>query len=228
MINPLQHKKLYYLIGLNDASCVVAPADSIIEVGYDSPKSKQSNIIAVKYCNLVNEKNSGKLGPYLINTDTARDYGEGVIDPTGEGWNTNITNQAMKAVDQTFEYVEWDNPDAYNVQDILKVYDLMEHHYGLKCIAKNPLLMGNGAVKIIQHPNVWGCIVEWDEDLGTHVVNEMYSLLAKANRQLPIWFVNFGHSAKTQAEFLEKRIKIDSDMYSCYASKGEYKNCIQI
>ncbi len=74
MDNPLAGKPLDYLIG---AGAYGAKTGRILEVGYDA-KTKPAGL-AILYCNLFDEKNSGNYGPYLHNSDTAAQHGLKVI-----------------------------------------------------------------------------------------------------------------------------------------------------
>ena len=72
-------------------------AEEVVEVGYDWEKPVPG-CTSIAYCNLFNEKYSeqskqerARYAPYLKTSDTAEDYGEGQIDPCGEGWKRNLT-----------------------------------------------------------------------------------------------------------------------------------------
>ena len=75
-LNPLAGLPLDYLIGAGNQK---SRAGRIVEVGYDA--DIKPNGLAIAYCNLFDEKNTGELGPYLHNSDTAEQYNEGQIDP---------------------------------------------------------------------------------------------------------------------------------------------------
>src|SRR5262249_34531954 len=81
--NPLAGKALHYLIGADSAG--EGRADQVTEVPYGAKPAKRG--ISIAYCNLFDEHNTGRYGPYLHTSDTARDYNEGQIDPRGPGWN---------------------------------------------------------------------------------------------------------------------------------------------
>src|SRR5437763_1569078 len=122
--------------------------------------------ISIAYCNLFNEKYSEQsrkereqYDPYLKSSDTAKDYGEGQIDPRGPGWRRNLVEQFERRRNEGFEYIELDNPDAYPVADMVAAIDFAAS-YGLKVIAKNPKLMETDPLPYIAHPNVHGIIVE--------------------------------------------------------------------
>ena len=159
----------------------------IVEVSYDAT-GKPAKGISVKYCNLFDEKDTGAYGPYLKTSDTAAEYHEGQIDPKGVGWTKNLTEQFARAVAQGFQYVELDNPDAYSVVDVLAAVSLAQR-YGLKVIAKNPLLMPGDSTPYVAHPAVAGAIVE----RGAGSPADMDALRKKAGKtSLPVWFVAFG------------------------------------
>ena len=152
----LSGKPLRYLIG-TDAS---GPGrdNEVTVVSYSTARPAKHGI-SIAYCNLFDEHNTGKYGPYLNTSDTAAQYNEGQIDPRGPGWEKNLREQFERRKKQGFEYVELDNPDAYTIKDVIGAIELASS-YGLKVIAKNPGLMGNGAAAYVAHPNVYGIIVE--------------------------------------------------------------------
>ena len=47
-----------------------------------STNSAVARAVRIAYCNLFNER---RYGPYLNNSDTAKQYNEGQIDPQGAG-----------------------------------------------------------------------------------------------------------------------------------------------
>ena len=144
--------------------------------------------MAIAYCNLFDEEGTGKYGPYLHTSDTAKQYGEGQIDPAGPGWDKNLREQFLRRKRQGFAYVELDNPDAYRLSDVLRAVD-RAGEYGLKVIAKNPLLMEGDPTPYLAHPDVFGAIVE--RGAGDPV--RMDRLRKAAGKpDLPIWFVAFG------------------------------------
>jgi len=182
-VSPLAGLKLRYVIGKNSDD----GADGVItEVGYDAPARPIG--VGIKYCNLFDEKKSGRFGPYMRDTDTSAQYHEGHIDPKGPGFRANLVEQFARAKAQGFEYVELDNPDAYSVSDVLGAIELAAT-YGLKVIAKNPRSMDEDATPIIAHPNVYGIIVE----KGAGTARQMHELRTRALKpDLPVWFVSFG------------------------------------
>jgi hypothetical protein len=178
--------------------------------------------ISIAYCNLFDEHNSGKYGPYLHNSDTAKQYNEGQIDPRGAGWEKNLREQFERRKRQGFEYVELDNPDAYAMKDVIGAIELADS-YGLKVIAKNPGLMG-GAVTYVAHPNVYGIIVE----KGAGSAAAMEELRKKAGKpNLPVWFVAFG-SGKSWANSVASKAKGYRNMGVTYSSAGEYGNALDV
>ena len=154
--NVLAGKRLRYLIG-SDASRSGSD-DEVTEVSYSTSAPARRGI-SIAYCNLFDENHTGRYGPYLHTSDTAKQYNEGQIDPRGPGWEKNLREQFERRKKQGFEYVELDNPDAYSMKDVIGAIELAAS-YGLKVIAKNPGLMGGEAKAYIAHPNVYGIIVE--------------------------------------------------------------------
>jgi hypothetical protein len=62
--------------------------------------------ISIGYCNLFDENNTGRYGPYLHKSDTAAQYNEGQIDPRGRGWDKNLREQFERRKKQGFAYIE--------------------------------------------------------------------------------------------------------------------------
>lgn len=213
--NPLAGKPLRYLIGA-DRGYAVDP-EVITEVGYDDPKPQRG--LAIAYCNLFDEHNTGKLGPYLHSSDTAETYDEGQIDPSGPGWQKNLRAQFERRKRQGFEYLELDNPDAYDLRHVLGAIDLAAS-YGFKVIAKNPLLVEPDPFPYLQHPSVVGAIVE--KDAGTP--QQMDQLRKRAGKpDLPVWFVAFGSRANhAWATTMAMQAKSYRHMGVTFSQGGEY------
>ena len=218
--NPLEGKLLRYLIGSDKPEA--GSKDEVIEVGYDvTTPARRGTSIA--YCNLFDEENTGKYGPYLHTSDTAEQYGEGQIDPKGPGWEKNLRQQFQRRKRQGFSYIELDNPDAYSVEDVLGAIDLAAG-YGLKVIAKNPGLMAGDATPYVAHRNVVGIIVE--KDAGTP--QEMDALRTKAGKPtLPVWFVAFG-DGRNWADDIATTAADHRNMGVTYSSDGEYGNAADV
>ncbi len=218
--NKLAGKQLRYLIG-NDSGGRVGDND-IVEVSYDTSRPARRGI-SIAYCNLFDERNTGRYGPYLKSSDTAKEYNEGQIDPKGPGWEKNLREQFALRKQQGFEYIELDNPDAYSVRDVIGAIDLAAT-YGLKVIAKNPGLLESGAATYVAHPNVYGIIVE----RGAGGAAELDKLRRKAGKpHLPTWFVSFG-SGRKWANGVANQAKQYKNMGVTYSSAGEYGNSIDI
>jgi hypothetical protein len=217
--NPLAGKPLRYLIGADSGH---AGDDEIVEVSYDTSHPAKRGI-SIAYCNLFDEHNTGRYGPYLKSSDTAKQYHEGQIDPRGPGWERNLREQFAQRKRQGFEYIELDNPDAYAVKDVIGAIDLAAT-YGLKVIAKNPLLLEGGAAAYVAHPNVFGVIVE----RGAGDAAQLEALRRKAGKpDLPTWFVAFG-AGKAWAGSVASTARSFRNMGVTYSSAGEYGNSIDI
>jgi len=178
--------------------------------------------VSVGYCNLFDEKNTGRYGPYLFNSDTARRYNEGQIDPNGRGWQKNLRDQFARRKHQGFEYIELDNTDAYALKDVIGAIDLGAT-YGLKVIAKNPGLVA-GAVAYVAHRNIYGMIVERDAGTPT-AMNSIRNLAGKPD--LPVWFVAFG-SGRSWARDIAGSARRFRNMGVTYSSQGEYENAMDV
>lgn len=202
-------KPLRYLIGAD----FVSKVDGFItECGYDSSTGD------IAYCNLFDEKNTGKFGPYLTASDTAADYGEGQIDPSGSGWEKNLREQFERRKRQGFRYIELDNPDAYSTDSVLSAIELARS-YDLQVIAKNPGLCDDPERYVRE---CCGIIVE--RDAGNAA--QMDKLRTDADRQdCPVWFVSFGHGLVWARSLLPD---LTGNMYVSYSSKGEYGSASQI
>ena len=140
-MDALEGKPLRYLIGTEASG--PGRDDEVTEVSYSTTQPARRGI-SIAYCNLFDEHNTGRYGPYLHTSDTAAEYNEGQIDPRGPGWEKNLREQFERRKKQGFEYIELDNPDAYSIKDVIGAIDLAAS-YGLKVIAKNPGLMEGGA-----------------------------------------------------------------------------------
>jgi hypothetical protein len=218
--NPLEGKVLRYLIGTDKPGA--GSQDKVIGVAY-SVERPPTKGLAIAYCNLFDEENTGKYGPYLHTSDTAEQYGEGQIDPAGPGWEKNLREQFERRKRQGFTYIELDNPDAYTIGDVLGAIDLAAT-YGLKVIAKNPGLMEGDARAYVAHRNVFGIIVE--KDTGTP--QQMHELRTKAGKPtLPVWFVAFG-DGQTWADEIAKMAAAHRNMSVTYSSRGEYANAADV
>lgn len=213
--------KLRYLIGLDYSR---GETFCYTELGYDAEKPPSLGQ-GIKYCNLFDEKNTGSLGPYLHTSDTAQEYHEGQIDPSGRGWGLNINDQLNRALRQGFEVVEWDNCDAYPLSEIILVYDLTLRR-GLHVVAKNPALIEGTAMNLLTHPAVVGCVVE--EGAGT--CDGMHRMrLAASKPNLPIWFVAFGIGLRwAHARARTIRYRGYKNMSVTYSGRGEYESSIDI
>lgn len=225
IINPLVGKPLCYRIGAPADSVGVCSGidDTITEGPYDTIYPTR-NGQSIAYGNFLDQRdsyngntNTGDYGPYLPQTGTAKDYGEGVIDPRGPGWSKNLRQQFEMRTRQGFEYIELDNPDAYDVKDVIGAIELAGT-YGLKVIAKNPLLLES---TYTAHPNVYGAIVE----KGNVATPEKMELLrwAAGKSNLPVWFVAFESGDKWAhrcADLINQ--KGYKNMGVTYSPHGEY------
>ncbi len=230
-ISPLAGKPLRYLIGADKDIVGVRDglADVVTEVPYDAKAPARAGI-SIAYCNFFDQResydkdsNTGDYGPYLPQTDTAEEYDEGVIDPRGPGWSRNLIEQFAKRQQQGFEYIELDNPDAYEIEHVIDAIYLAAV-FGLKVIAKNPELTGRGATRFVEHPNVYGMIVE--KDAGNP--REMDVLRRDAGKpDLPVWFVAFD-KGRQWANDTAKIARSFPNMRVTYSPRGEYETSIDI
>ena len=218
--NVLDGKPLRYLIGTDTSERGSDHAITAVSYSTTQPVSRGTSIA---YCNLFDEHNTGRYGPYLHTSDTAAQYDEGQIDPRGPGWEKNLREQFERRTKQGFEYIELDNSDAYSINDVIGAIDLAAA-YGLKVIAKNPLLLESGARSYVAHPNVYGIIVE----RGAGDPDELNRLRRDAGKPtLPTWFVAFG-AGRAWANSVADAAKHYRNMGVTYSSAGEYENAIDI
>ena len=215
---------LRYLIGANEENVGAGRPDEITLVPYKAKKVR--NGISIAYGNLFDEENTGKYGPYLKQSDTARQYNEGQISPAGDGWYKNLRDQCTRIRDDGFGYMELDNPDSYNIRDVT---DAIEYAKGFNIgvIAKNAGLCDlSEGIQYIKHENIFGCIVE--KDCGRP---NLYEYLRKEAKKptLPIWFVTFGGGeryAHEVAESIEENHYIN--MGGTFSPKHEYTTSVDI
>lgn len=218
--NPLSGLRLNYLIGTD------APGDGadgvLTEVGYTAGGPVQHGVSA-KYANLFDEQNTGRYGPYLHESDTAKQYSEGQIDPRGPGWQLNLDQQFVRARSLDFEYVELDNPDAYSVDDVVGAINLAAKR-GLKVLAKNSLLMATDPLPVVAHRSVVGVIVE----RGAGSPPQYDTLRIRAGKpDLPVWFVGFDLERRrgigwSWAQRAAKMAQGKNEMRVSYSPRGEY------
>jgi hypothetical protein len=219
--NPLAGKRLRYLIGATGAAA--GRDGEVTEVSYDAREPARRGV-SIAYCNLFDQKNTGKYGPYLKTSERAKQDHEGQIDPRGPGWEKNLRDQFERRKRQGFSYVELDNADAYPIEDVIGAIELAGSH-GLKVIAKNPLRLERAAAaSYVAHPNVYGVIVE----RGAGTPDDMDALRREAGKpDLPVWFVAFG-SGRKWADKVAGTAKHFRGMGVTYSSDGEYGNAIDI
>ena len=224
----LAGKPLRYLIGAKTPG--PGRDGEVTEVPYGAEPVKLG--ISIAYCNLFDELNTGRYGPYLHTSDTAKQYHEGQIDPRGPGWERNLREQFERRRKQGFVYIELDNPDAYRLADVLRAIALAQT-YGLKVVAKNPGAMNEDPTPYVAHPNIYGIIVEKDAGEtreGDATPAEMDALRKNAGKpELPVWFVSFGKGrAWASSVAAEIRSRGYHNMSVTYSSAGEYGNAIDV
>jgi hypothetical protein len=220
----LEGKALHYLIGADDPGKGVE--NIVTEVGFNAEHPVAKGI-SIKYVNLLDEEydadaGTGNFPPYLPISGTAADYGEGLIDPDGPGWDKNLKEQLARARAQGFIYVELDNPDSYDTNDVIVAVDLAET-YGLRVIAKNAWLCDEPEA-YLAHRNVFGLIVEH----GAGEPADMDALRKKVGKpNLMVWFVACG-DGKAWVEKTAKTARNFYNMGVTYSSRGEYGNAIDL
>jgi hypothetical protein len=226
--NPLAGKPLRYLIGTKASG--PGRDDEVTEVSYAAAPAKRG--ISIAYCNLFDELNTGRYGPYLHTSNTAKKYHEGQIHPRGPGWEKNLREQFERRRKQGFTYIELDNPDAYRLSDVLRAIALAQT-YGFKVVAKNPGAMNEDPTPYVAHPNIYGIIVEKDAGEtreGDATPAEMDALRKRAGKpELPVWFVSFGKGrAWASSVAAEIRSRGYHNMSVTYSNAGECGNSIDI
>jgi hypothetical protein len=166
--------KLRYLIG-KDAD--PGTDDSITVIGYDATTPPKNG---VKYCNLLDEKNTGQYGPH-VPSDTGAKFNEPAPDPDKPGFWENLREQLDRAKSQGFTSVELDNLDTYTASVSLLCFNEAQER-GLTVWVKNPFLVDGDQAALMRHPAACGAIVE--PDSGTPA--EMQAL----RNGLPVYFVS--------------------------------------
>jgi hypothetical protein len=213
-MSELAGKPLRYLIALEHGP---REENAIVEVGYDA--TQQSGIVTCKYCNLRDEKNTGRYDPYLPADDIDEEYSEPAPDPSGLGFWRNLEQQLERAVSQGFNYVELDNLDTYDVAVARRCFDKVAEH-ALKVFVKNPLLVEGQQVELLTHAAAVLVIVERSCGLPS----TMQRLREEAGLpQMPVRFVAYGDGlgwAQGCATQIEQRQYVD--MGVSYSALGEY------
>jgi hypothetical protein len=210
--------KLRYLIAKDSDP---GTSDSITVIGYDATTPPKNG---VKYCNLLDEKNTGKYGPH-IHSETGDEYNEPAPDPERKGFWENVREQIARAKAQGFTSIYWDNCDTYTASVVLLVYNETASH-GLAIWAKNPALVDGNREAILAPTAVVGVIVE--RDCGTPAT---YDAMRRAvgKPDLPIRFVSYGEG-RNWAQQTAQQITAAGyrNMGVTYSSEGEYGNAIDV
>jgi hypothetical protein len=192
----------------------------VTEVNYDAARPALKGQ-SIGYCNLFDETMSGMYAPYLHDSGTAQEYGEGEIDPRGPGWLRNINTQAARRMRQGFDVLEWDNPDAYGAAVAISVLEHCWDQFEMYAVAKNPIIVEGDHVAYVAHHTVLGCIVE----SGAGSVAGMEALRRAAGKPtLPVWFVCFGASQKRWGDTHAANIRTAGlvNMGVTWSPVGEY------
>lgn len=205
-------KPLRYLIALERS-----PGE-FVEVGYDA--REPSGIIPVKYCNLRDEKNSGRFAPYYPPDDIDSEYSEPAPDPDYPGFWTNLTEQLDRAAEQGFHLVELDNLDTYDVPVSLQCFDRVADHQ-LEVLVKNPLLVEDGEQRaLLAHNSAVLVIVE--EYCGDPVRMDALRIAA-GKPHMPVRFVSYGSIDNWANECAGSiRTRGFVDMGVTHSDTGEY------
>jgi len=132
----------------------------------------QKRGISIAYCNLFDELNTGRYGPYLHTSDTA-----GAVTTkarstrVGRAGRRTCASSSSGAGSRASSTSKLDNPDAYSVEDVIGAIELAAG-YGpqgdrqrtpglLEDIArKDGRQRPDAATSYVAHPNVHGVIVE--------------------------------------------------------------------
>lgn len=144
-------------------------------------------------------------------------------DPDDAAGLGDLTAQFVRAAAKGYHFAELDNSAAYSVGVVQRVIT-MAHGYGLGIVAKNPKLVGGGALQIISHANVGGVIVE--RGAGDPDYYDALRRQARKDGLLPVWFVFDGQdgSAECAAAIRAGGFKGMSVSYST----GGYKDSHQV
>ena len=179
---------LRYLIGADNVKAIP---------GYivETPYGEKPPPGGIHYLNLYDQTdsydpktNTGDYGPYLEPTDTAKEYGEGVVDPNGAGWLKLINDQLAQMA--AGDVVEWDNIDGYPASAVKSAYD-RTFARNISIAVKNP-----HDAWLIAHPAAALIIVENGDETAASV-NALRHQAGKPN--LPIRAVAFDDGDRGEA-----------------------------
>lgn len=229
MPSPFDGLALHYLI-LDGASR--GSPDRVTEVAFGQPPVQGG--LSIAYGNLLDQREDDdgnpirECGPYLDAKGTAAQYGEGVPDPDGPGFDRNFRLQCELAKQQGHTHIEGDNPDDphFNVDVVRRALDLAKS-CGLRNIAKNPGLLNGGAAVYVAHHTVDGIIIEHGAG-GAADNDEIRRQAGKPD--LPMWFVYFGSKGRARADRCAAEIqslKLKNASVSL-STEGEYGNAVDI
>jgi lysozyme family protein len=217
MASPFAGKAIRYLIGADKAAdvpgCVV-----------EAPYGVRPPAGGIWYLNLLDQRdsydksnNTGLYGPYLPATGTAKEYGEGIVDPAGPGWPSHISSQLINV--SIGDCVEWDNTDAYPIEAVLRAY-ASTTALRIGIAVKNPgLLRATDVQGLLRSDYAQMIIIEQ----GAGSPDEMHALrVAVGKPDLPVRFVSFGNQrswAQSMAQVI--RAKGYSDMGVTFDAAAE-------
>lgn len=203
-----------YLIAVEDR--VLGKEGEIFELGYHGPKPMRGRFF--RYGNLLAQENFDRYGPYLRSSDTAAQYDERVVDPTGGGWPRLLKDQCDEAIAAGAEGIEWDNPDSYPLMAVQAAVDYARSR-GLKVIGKNPLICDWNAKPYISHPAVCAVVVE----RGCGNPKDMDDLRKACGKSdLLVVFVAFGAAGASWAHATALQASHYTNMWVTHSPHGEY------
>lgn len=176
---------LRYLIGA-DAARIAGSADHLTMLPYDTTARPGGGGIYMLYGNLLDELyDERRYPPYAKQGQTAEEWHEGQISPSGAGWHRNLDDQFAKAKRLNVAAIELDNADSYHMPDILDALD-RARAAGCLVVAKNPLLVEENNTRYLEHPSIIGAICE----AGSGTCDGMQALRLQADKPtLPVWWV---------------------------------------
>lgn len=207
----------HYLIAVDDQ---IEGDGCVFEMGYHGQKPLRCKAF-FRYGNLLAQENFGRYGPYLKSSDTAEEYGERVVDPTGGGWIRLLKDQCDEAIAIKADGIEWDNPDSYQQKAVLSAVDYAWTR-SLKVIGKNPLICQWDAKPYISHPAICAVVVE----RGCGNPKDMDDLRKACGKpNLLIVFVAFRDGNKDGKVWIHQialQAAQYSNMWCTYSANGEY------
>jgi hypothetical protein len=181
-----------------------------------------------------------RFGPFLKLKGTASEYGEGIPNPAGPGFERNFREQLARRKEQGFTILgDVDNPDTFRLATVQRAYDIAFAE-GFQIICKNPglgcssvegdsdALEREDATPLLCHPGVIAMIVE----KGAGTPDEMHKMRRAAQKlELPVFFVAFRKGHDDGYNWAVETAKAAANynyMSVTYSPDGEYTSSVDV